>query len=478
MKTIMECILDSRPIDHKELISRIKSLGICHQEGNKIASKTVIIKNKKQRNNKVKVKKVITTKELPDSLIIMPGIAGKIKNYIDSISDRPNDSYSIAGALSAMSIINDNYYQVVSGSRERKTALNLYFLIAGLTGSGKESPRKGVKNLISSVKDDDILVEELTSGPALLNGLIKSPSNSLAILSDEFGRLLVSANRNKSGSLYDFLTVVMKLYGLATSNYSGKLYASESNRIPKINKPYVNLLTTTTPSTLNEAITPESISDGFLNRFMVVIKNDMSKRSLKYKKVDLDFFKKWSRELLKQQAFHKYTDNSNAEHKYIVLSEGSEKLLEKFKDEIENKLSSELYSRVVENTIKIAGVLAIGDNLEKPIIDEISLTWAINFVTWCIENIENNVKANLVNAGEDGNIKKLLKLITNCSINKSDHNNKKWPALIQQGYHPKARVMQYMNITSNLVELYIKTLVAQEKIKVSKENNIEVLYAI
>lgn len=298
-----------------------------------------------------------------------PGLVGEIAEYIFQSSRMPIKAFAIAGALIVISYLNSN--KAYAGGSD--TALNLYICLIGDTGRGKEDPRKAIKRLIDSMRFElwgESIHESIASGAALLRSLEGNPST--LILIDEFGIYLQTA-LSERGSVHqkDLIKDLMSLYGLGRSFFAGKAYADKKQNIGQIDKPYINLIGTTTPLELLDGITPRMIDNGLLNRILFV---QADKENPINRKPDTQI----SEELNQKMAAIRVIDTS-----VIDYEDGAHDLLIQFAEQLnETGQFANLWSRAEEQTIRVAGLLAIGDG---GVIKREHVTWAWSYVNGSIK---------------------------------------------------------------------------------------------
>jgi hypothetical protein len=101
-------------------------------------------------------------------------------------------------------------------------------------------------------------------------------NSSTVVVFDEFGVTLKDVNgRNASAPAASIRKFLLAIYDQANSVFDGRIYASaetKKNDAPIIG-PALTVLGMTTPETLYAGLSEQSISDGFINRFVFVTGN-------------------------------------------------------------------------------------------------------------------------------------------------------------------------------------------------------------
>lgn len=387
----------------------------------------------------------VTEEEPVSSLEYPPGLVGEIAEYIFQSSRMPIKAFAIAGALIVVSYLNSNK-AYVGGS---DTALNLFICLVGDTGRGKEDPRKAIKRLIDSVRNvsrGESIHESLASGAALLRSLEEKPST--LILIDEFGIYLQIALSDRGTTHQkDLIKDLMTLYGLGRSFFAGKAYADKKQNIGQIDNPYINLIGTTTPLELLDGITPRMIDNGLLNRIIFV---QADKENPINRKPDTQI----SEALKQEMAAIRAIDTS-----VIDYEDGAHDLLTQFAEQLNEKDQfANLWSRAEEQTIRIAGLLAIGDG---GVIKREHITWAWSYVNGSIKAFAQKLDKDLAENPFQKQAAKALDFIKN-AINYS--HDRQFGKYCRRGLMPRGKLTKLLKAKSKEVDEVIIYLVETRQI--------------
>ena len=133
-----------------------------------------------EQPNHSKLARVAFTLDYP------PGLVGEVAKYLFYASRMPIKTFSIGAALIAVAHISKNKFYVDCS----RTGLNLYVVMIGGTGAGKECPRRGIKDLLKNSMCTESVDESMASGAAVLKALSQRTNCNSTLLSDEFGMLL------------------------------------------------------------------------------------------------------------------------------------------------------------------------------------------------------------------------------------------------------------------------------------------------
>jgi hypothetical protein len=389
-----------------------------------------------------------------------PGTVGDIAKYIFNTCIKPQQPFAIAAALATVSYLNDNRAYVASWN----TALNLYVCLIGPSGYGKESPRHSVKELVKSVRGalhlGGAVQEQITSGAAILTRLSTHPS--LFIMSDEFGKYLAAAKGDRGNpNTKETIKDLMSLFGMGRSTFMGKSYAVSKHNIGELNNPYVSVLGTSTPETLMTGIDPEMINDGFLNRVLFVqVDDDVDERE------DLD---PTISDDLRDKLLALHDDTGRG----LVMSPAASALLKRISDEVKVLKQGPLRSmwvRAKEHTIKVSGLLAIGDGWE---VTGEHIAWSWAFVRQSIGVFNQSLEEDLHETPFSANVAKVLKIIRDA---KKYAGDRAFASYCKQGYMPRGKLLKVMRIKTRELDDIIMHLTASEQVAVKKEGRAVLLH--
>ena len=423
-----------------------------------------IVKQREYMHGKVEFEELKELKELPVNgdaipfdIEYPPGLAGTIAEYIFNSSRMPVRSFAIAGAISALAYLSSNNWYVKSSD----TALNLYQVLVGGTGKGKEDPRKAVKRLADSISSSDGICESIASGPALLRTL--EIDKNILMLTDEFGLFLQVVLSDKgSMHLKELVKELLTLHGLGRTYFAGKKYANSKMNIPRIYNPFVNVLGTTTQLELMDGVTSKSVDNGFLNRFLLIAaseENPINRNpNIDIPKILIDGLS--SMKLL-----------SDAEG--ISYEEGAEELMVSMAEQMVGSGEyANLWSRAEENMIRVSGLLAIVDGA---VIRQAHIMWAHRYVSWCIKSFAASLGSDLAETHFEKKIIKARNFIKN---SKHYANDKQFGEYCNQGYMPRGKLAKLMKIPSRELDEVVTHLTSTKQVEGVKHEGGSILFVI
>ena len=402
-----------------------------------------------EQPNHSKLARVAFTLDYP------PGLVGEVAKFLFYASRMPLKTFSIGAALIAVAHISKNKFYVGCS----RTGLNLYVVLIGDTGAGKECPRRGIKELLKNSMCIESTDESMASGAAVLKALSQRTNNNSTLLSDEFGMLLQQGT-NPKGSQHqkDFFKEILTMYSCSRSFWGGKTYADGKYSIPAINHPFLNIMGTTTPSEFLKGVTRDTIVNGTLNRFLFIEADSVARvnRSQRWS-VPSDLV-----EALQNLGSHQGDDVA------MTYEVGAEDLLiHRVTILKKNPEYKDLWTRYEENVIKVAGLVS----LPSTIITKESVIWSLAFVQWSIDSMVANFEAGFSESYFDAQGKKVLSFVKAAKT----YSEKKYDAYLSKGYMPKTKLLSLMKIKSRELDEVLLYLFDTNQLKQEIKDNILLL---
>ena len=337
---------------------------------------------------------------LPEGLFDLPGFLGVVYRDILETMPKKQPEYALAFALCAQSLLCHQKFQSPQGFRA-----NIYCLISGGSGSGKDWGRKYLKELFRLLAMTENVRESYQSFPAIQNDLRYEYSPKL-ILWDEFGKAIQMMNqRNASTYAKEIIPGLMKLYTSADSMFIPSVRADvKASRKDRANydpipNPFVSLVGTATPEQLLGNLSMDMVSEGFLGRAFLFEEEDddsePARPTLRRKPLEI------SDSVLSEASFQKNspaqewdpdatpkTNSSSGEPpqaRIVDMTWDGERELQTLLDYQTDQARSELgilWSRAEEQAEKLALLYAVSRDPENPLIDEEAARWGCRFSEW------------------------------------------------------------------------------------------------
>lgn len=311
----------------------------------------------------------------------LPGLCGEIQDWANQWAMFDNPKMVQLIALHAMSAVMGNR---VIGKGD--IGLNLFSMLVVPTGGGKESIRQGVSRIVGRYVPSvmatvgqreiaqDTMVDRVASGPGLVN-MIHRHRNRVW-MPDEFGMFLLSAS--KPGNTLEVVAAFMSCVANARGKIHSQQYSRAEHSTPTVNLPYLNVLGTTTPESLAEAMQGSRLAEhGLINRAFIVYSPEKGARRRNRGKKKLPKALKASLKRFCDE-LSAYTPDKPLE---IPVDQDADDLLWAFSEKCDAMTGMEavLFSRAAEQAWKLSSILAAGMT-EKRVTKSIA-QWAIRKVS-------------------------------------------------------------------------------------------------
>ncbi|MCC3304205.1 bifunctional DNA primase/polymerase [Sneathiella sp. HT1-7] len=403
--------------------------------------------------------------EKPTNLLNPPGITKDIAGYLTDVGVMPQPIFGVAGALCLMAVSMGNGYANETGIRP-----NIMTVAVGPTSCGKDAARKGIKELLGRAgKLSLIAAEDVTSGAAIETALSREP-NSLGLF-DEFGMMLKAINDpNGAGHLKDISSTLMKMFSSSGSRYIGKAYADRDNKTSTrrdIDYPCFSIYGTTTGEMLDKALGSADAQSGYLNRLLVVetdtpIPEQKNPRPLNDVPEEVV---NWIEEVADKAAKGEpsmpiivaKTDTARE-----AMGAYSRKILSRRRSLAED-WEQALWGRSIEQTEKIAMILAVGVDQEKPQVTVEQVEWAVDFVEWSTSKLILRLRDNVADTMTEGKLKKFLKNVRNAADYVGD---KRYGRACSKGVMPHSKALILSKLDKQDFDRVAATAVARDEVQI------------
>jgi hypothetical protein len=207
----------------------------------------------------------------PNDLTKVPGIVGRLTDWIEAASIYPNRPLALGSALQIFGTL---IAQQVQGPMRGST--HLYVVGLAASASGKQQPIDCGKEALAEVgAGDRIGPGDFKSSVGLINKL--RGQSALCSFIDEYGLVLQRiGNKSAGGFEYDVINALQQLWGHNWAYYNSP--ASAHDKSKRIFAPALSILGLSVPERFYGAIRYAQIAGGFLNRHLVIRGLDRPKR--------------------------------------------------------------------------------------------------------------------------------------------------------------------------------------------------------
>ena len=229
----------------------------------------------------------VSSDSYPDVLLTPPGIIKSITKWANKTAPKPQPHLAIQASIAAVSTVLGRRFRT-----DKNNWPSLFFINIAPSGEGKEHSKKIIEKVLDSVGDKArVAGAGYTSATGVYTALTHAPAHVTVI--DEIGRDLQTTNATTNSHKYEALTMIMESFGrcdgeMRPKNYANTHLSLEDQRKAaerRVHNPAITLMGMSTPDSFYGGLTSKSISDGFLNRFLI-INSPLGRQSMRFDQAD------------------------------------------------------------------------------------------------------------------------------------------------------------------------------------------------
>lgn len=320
---------------------------------------------------------------IDESLLNVPGFVNELAEYMMLSAHRPNRVLSFAGSLAFLAHLAGRKFV---GPRDAFP--NLYLIALAGSATGKDHPRKVIKNLAAGVRMSQSVIQNVASGQGLEDALLNSPT--LLCQFDEYDSVLreLKSDRNSSTATESLWRLMLSVFTSSAGIHTTRAKAAGPNK-PQgredIVKPSFSMFATATPSNFYGALSQRALTGGLLGRCLVFEAGPRSKDNFKsgLEANPVPYFVTEKVERL--AAMPPPVGDRGPIQPYLVpISPEAEEEARKVSDESDelyekgagDAMEESVWGRSVELVMKLALLHAISADIERPVISVEGVRWA------------------------------------------------------------------------------------------------------
>ena len=327
-----------------------------------------------------------------DELDYPPGLAGIYGQWLYGYAPQPMVEACIVNTLAVLAGIGGNCYKI---NRQYPTGINGYFILMGLSATGKDILHSGMGHLRTALADCCPEVHEFIdhskykSEAALTQAVGIAKYDSMLHIMPEFAKELHGAE-NGNNNANDIFSFMLPAYSYSTignsigatrkSGFSvGKVGAEVKARPDGFG---YSMVGECTEGDLNKALSGTMLRDGRLSRFLCVRGDDYLTTSTPNMQAMPPQLK---------ENFSKFVHRAmQGGYMFIDMTPDAERIVNKYYHVMVEKLNEMrilkedprrvIYTRARLKAWRIAGSLAALENPDTPVITPEQMFWAIGIV--------------------------------------------------------------------------------------------------
>jgi len=318
------------------------------------------------------------------TLTDVPGLVGDIVKWLNDTARNPSPLLNLGAALAYVGALAGRRYEGPTGLRT-----NVYIVGLAPSGFGKEHPRAAIKSLAGASETLKKFFggNKIASSSGLRNRVKANPT--LVYMIDEFGGFMRKVTSPKSGNHEkEIAEDLLEMTGTAASVFMGADYAQ--NLAEPIYNPNVCIFGTSTPDAFWKALGSGSIMDGFLPRF-IVLDAGTSRPKPRHPPRKTSLPPRDLKQRVQALVNHRNGGDLNGMLSDgtksivpvpVVWGKGAQKVFDAFVNEMFAIMDDAdtdhepVYARVAENAMRIATIVAVGVDPERPELTADIMQWA------------------------------------------------------------------------------------------------------
>ena len=352
----------------------------------------------------------------PMPIELPPGLVGEIAQYFYQSSIRPVAEISMVAAIACVAGVAGRSYNI-SGQ-----GLSQYLILLARTGTGKEAASSGISRLFHSIRpmlpmsDQFLGPSVFASGPALQRVLSERPC-FVSILG-EFGytvQRLSSPNANSAELTLKQL--LLDVYGKSGFGQmlQASVYSDKEKNVNPVGSPNITILGESTPESFYEGLDQSHIASGFLSRFLILeYAGDRPELNANHNQPPSDQLKQKFADLMTVAI----TTTNNSTCIQVKQDLEAKELLSAFNLKVDGKIRAaggdtirEIWNRAHLKALKLAALIAVGNNPHIPSVDALSAKWAIRMVESDCQALQKRFSAGDIGTGDSKQINDVKRII-------------------------------------------------------------------
>jgi hypothetical protein len=327
-----------------------------------------------------------------DSPFSVPsGLLGEIARFVYSASPRPVAEASLSAAIIMLAGIVGKAYNVSS------TGLNQYVLYLAPTASGKEAIASGINKLMNHLCYGVPAASgfqgpsDFASGQGLMRMISNSETKgSMFSIIGEFGLRMQNMSTDRATpSEKELQRNLLDLYMKSGKNdvYKGSAYAQKENNIKSIAAPAFSILGEGVPTSFYNTLDEKTVVSGLLPRFTIIEYTGprVAENKFHAQAKPNDMLLRWLSDVaatsLGRIAHNQVCDVQLDHEAYLIDDEFNNECDRRINGSFRDVIKG-LWSRARVKVLKLAALVAVGENHTSPVINRSNYEWAKGIVVY------------------------------------------------------------------------------------------------
>lgn len=347
-----------------------------------------------------------------------PGFAGALAGFIYQSAPRPVKEVAVVAALGWLAGVAGKMWNIPG------SGLNIYLILVARSAVGKEAMHSGLGALLGKLRESLPSAQEFVdfndyaSGQALVKACATNPS--FVNVAGEWGKKLkrLSQDSDRDGPMQALRTAMTNLYQKSgpQSVVGGLTYSDKDKNVGSVSGVAYSMIGETTPGTFYDSLTEGMMEDGFLSRFTIV-EYTGERPPANYnpmKDPPPEIVERCIQIIMHQ----KMLMGNRAPPVQVQRTVEAAKIMIDFDKECDaeiNKTTDEswrqMWNRAQLKMMRIAALLAVGDNPTNPVVNDVQANWALDLIRRDIAIMRRRVESGDIGSGDGVRERKLISLI-------------------------------------------------------------------
>ncbi len=323
---------------------------------------------------------------MPAHLIRVPGLINMVQDYCLETAPCPNPVMAFCGALTLQAFLGG---RKVRDAEDNRT--NIMVLGLGLSGSGKDWPRKLNVKIMTNANLGLCLGNGFASGEGIQDAVQCQPN--ILFQTDEIDSMLQCVANSRESRWKTVMSTLLTLYTSSASIFYTRKRAGKEPPCP-VHQPSLSLLGSAIPKNYYGALSEHLLTNGFLGRSIILEsfgeRIDQRARIIDPPQDIMDIVGWWAGLQISEGNLSDIAPEpiivptTEAAHAILVKSgtANTKKIVKAHKDD--DNVAAAVLSRFGEQVRKLALIYAISERHDDPEIGEEAVTWAIDFYEYQI----------------------------------------------------------------------------------------------
>jgi hypothetical protein len=319
---------------------------------------------------------------LPAEMLRVPGFINEVMDHTLTIAPYPNQVMAFGGALALQAFLAGRKVRDPGDNRT-----NLYLLGLAHSGAGKDQSRKVNCDIIHAVGLGDCLGLHFASGEGIQDALFQTPT--MLFQTDEIDGMLQSINKAKDARHEAIMGTMLTMYSSANSVYPMRRKAGKESP-GVIDQPCLVIYGTAIPNHYYQALSERMLTNGFFARMIILEAGprapgqepsirDLPPRVLATAKWWADY-RPGTGNLEHWHPSPAIIEHSDEAVRRLIETRMEAEAEYSLAEEASDSVGTTVWSRVSEQTRKLALLYAISENHQSPRISLAAVEWASAFV--------------------------------------------------------------------------------------------------